>query len=61
MRADRAFALAGTWRVRLIADVFNITNGNAVETRTVTTGSAFLRPTAVVAPRTARVAVRISF
>ncbi|MCC6988754.1 MAG: TonB-dependent receptor [Acidobacteria bacterium] len=61
LRADRAFTITGTLRVRLIGDLFNITNSNAVETRTVTTGSAFNRPTAVLAPRTARIAVRLTF
>jgi hypothetical protein len=42
-------------------DLFNLTNSNAAETRTVTTGGSFLRPTAILAPRTARVGVRVSF
>ena len=61
VRAERAFKVVGKLRARVIGDVFNITNSNAVETRTVTTGSAFNRPTAVLAPRTARVGVRLSF
>ena len=42
-------------------DLFNITNTNAAETRTVTTGSAFCRPTAVLAPRTLRIGFRLTF
>ena len=61
VRAERAFKVVGKLRARVIGDVFNITNSNAVETRTVTTGSAFNRPTAVLAPRTARIGVRLSF
>ena len=48
-------------RLRALFDLFNITNSNAVETRTVTTGAAFTAPTAVLAPRTARIGVRFSF
>ena len=61
VRAERSFSLGGTVRLRALFDLFNITNSNAVETRTVATGTAFLRPTAVLAPRTARVGVRLQF
>ena len=61
MRADRGFNLARSMRVRVFVDLFNITNSNAAETRTITTGTAFLRPTAVLAPRTARIGARLSF
>ncbi len=61
LRADRGFTVYRNLRVRLIGDLFNITNSNAVETRTVTTGTAFNRPTAVLAPRTARIGVRVTF
>ncbi|HEX4915110.1 MAG TPA: hypothetical protein VFV51_14180, partial [Vicinamibacterales bacterium] len=61
IRADRAFDLGNGVRVRALFDLFNLTNSNAAETRTITTGTAFLRPTAILAPRTARVGVRLSF
>ena len=62
LRADRGFTLARQHaRPRASLDLFNITNSNAAETRTITTGTAFLRPTAVLAPRTARVGARLSF
>jgi hypothetical protein len=61
VRADRGFNLAGSLRMRLFVDLFNITNSNAVETRTITTGTAYLRPTAVLAPRTARIGARFQF
>jgi len=61
IRAERSFNLGGTMRVRGMFDLFNITNSNAVETRTVSTGTAFLRPTAVLAPRTARIGFRLQF
>ena len=48
-------------RVRGFLDLFNITNSNAAETRTITSGTAFLRPTAVLPPFTARVGARLSW
>ena len=61
VRVDKSFALGRGVRIRGLFDLFNITNSNAVETRTVTTGTSFLRPTAILAPRTARLGVRLSF
>jgi hypothetical protein len=61
VRIDRGFRLGNTVRVRGFLDLFNITNTNAAESRTVTTGTAFLRPTAVLAPRTMRIGARFSF
>jgi hypothetical protein len=61
VRIDRGFRLGNTVRVRGFLDLFNITNTNAAESRTITTGTAFLRPTAVLAPRTARIGARLSF
>jgi hypothetical protein len=61
VRADRGFNLTGSMRIRLFLDLFNITNSNAAETRTITTGTAYLRPTAVLAPRTARIGARFQF
>ncbi len=61
LRVDRGFTLGHGIRLRGFFDLFNITNSNAAETRTITTGAAFLRPTAILAPRTARFGVRASF
>jgi hypothetical protein len=61
VRADRGFDLGNGVRVRALFDLFNLTNSNAAETRTITTGTSFLRPTAILAPRTARLGVRVSF
>ena len=61
LRIERPFKLGGTVRVRALFDMFNITNTNANETRTITTGVAFLRPTAVLAPRTMRIGARVSW
>jgi hypothetical protein len=61
VRIDRGFRLGNTVRVRGFLDLFNITNSNSAESRTITTGTAFLRPTAVLAPRTMRIGARLSF
>ena len=61
LRTDKTFTLTGTVKARVLFDLFNITNSNAAETRTITTGTAFLRPTAVLAPITARIGVRLQF
>ena len=61
VRIDRGFRLGNTVRVRGFLDLFNITNSNSAESRTITTGTSFLRPTAVLAPRTMRIGARLSF
>jgi hypothetical protein len=61
VRVEKTVNLVRTMRVRGFFDLFNITNSNAAETRTVTTGASFLRPTAVLAPRTARLGARVSW
>jgi TonB dependent receptor len=61
LRIERGFTLPHNMRIRGSLDLFNITNSNAAETRTTTTGTSFLRPTAVLAPRTARVGARFSW
>jgi hypothetical protein len=61
LRMERGFNLAHGMRIRGFLDLFNITNSNAAETRTITTGTAFLRPTAVLPPFTARVGARFSW
>ena len=61
LRVDRGFRLGNGVTLRGMFDLFNITNSNSVETRTISTGTAFLRPTAVLAPRTARLGARLSF
>jgi hypothetical protein len=61
LRIERGFNLPHNMRIRGLFDLFNITNSNAAETRTITTGTSFLRPTAVLAPRTARVGARFSW
>ncbi|NBS41986.1 hypothetical protein EBS80_05015, partial [bacterium] len=61
VRVDRGFNFAHGVKIRGFFDAFNVTNTNAAESRTVTTGAAFLRPTAVLAPRTFRIGARFQF
>jgi Carboxypeptidase regulatory-like domain len=61
LRVDKAFTVFRTLRVRGLFDLFNLTNSNAVETRTVATGTSFLRPTAILAPFTARIGARVTW
>jgi hypothetical protein len=61
VRVDKSFDLGHGIRVRGLFDMFNITNSNAAETRTITAGTAYLRPTAVLAPFTMRIGARVSF
>jgi hypothetical protein len=61
VRVDKSVSLGRGMRLRGFFDLFNITNSNAVEVRTVATGTSFLRPTAILSPRTARLGARLSF
>jgi hypothetical protein len=57
-RAEKTVPLRGTMKARLFLDVFNVNNAIAAETISTATGSSFLRPTALLAPRLARVGFR---
>jgi hypothetical protein len=46
-------------RARLFLDLFNITNGHASETISRATGLGYQKPSAILAPRVARVGFRI--
>ena len=61
LRMDRSFSLGGGMRLRGFVDLFNLTNANSAETRTTATGTSFLRPTAILAPRTLRLGARFSW
>jgi hypothetical protein len=58
LRTEKVVNLGDAARVRLFLDVFNITNQYAAETIGIATGTSFLRPTAILAPRVARVGFR---
>jgi hypothetical protein len=58
IRAEKTVNLADRMRTRLFLDLFNITNSHASETINRATGAQFQRPTAILAPFTARVGFR---
>jgi hypothetical protein len=58
LRTEKAINFTNRVRPRLFLDLFNLTNSAAGETITRTTGSNFLRPSAILAPRTARMGFR---
>jgi hypothetical protein len=58
-RFDRTFNLGPRIRIRAFLDFFNITNSYAAETINRSTGAAFLRPTAILAPFTTRIGGRL--
>ncbi|MFN8058726.1 MAG: carboxypeptidase regulatory-like domain-containing protein [Vicinamibacterales bacterium] len=61
IRVERPVKLSGGARLGLFLDVFNLSNSHSSETISFATGSAFERPTAVLAPATARVGIRFDF
>ena len=58
-RAEKTINLIGRLRTRLFLDVFNITNSHASETISRATGLSYLKPSAILAPRVARLGFRI--
>jgi hypothetical protein len=57
-RFEKTLELTGRTRLRGFLDFFNITNSHASETITRATGVNYLRPSAILAPFTARVGFR---
>jgi hypothetical protein len=60
LRAERAIPLGRT-RLRLFGDFFNLTNSNAAEIISFSTGRGFERPTNLLAPRTMRIGFRFEW
>src|SRR6185295_11697888 len=60
LRAQKVFRFGGK-SVRGIFDVYNILNGNAVQSETTSYGSNYLRPIVISGPRTVRFGVRFEF
>jgi len=58
VRAEKTLSITARVKLRGFFDLFNITNSHASETVAHTTGTSYLRPTAILAPRTGRVGVR---
>jgi hypothetical protein len=61
VRAEKQLTFGSRVRLRLMFDAFNLTNSHASETITRTTGTSFQKPSAILAPRTARVGFRFIF
>ena len=61
VRAEKSFQFSTRMRIRAYLDLFNITNSHASETIGRATGLQYLKPTAILAPLTARVGFRVLF
>jgi hypothetical protein len=60
VRAQKVFRI-GANRIRGFVDVYNIFNGNAVQSETTSFGANYLRPSVISGPRIARIGVRFEF
>ncbi|MDP2318526.1 MAG: carboxypeptidase regulatory-like domain-containing protein [Acidobacteriota bacterium] len=58
VRGEKTVNFGARTRARLFVDFFNITNSSASEAITRSTGANYLRPAAILAPRTGRLGVR---
>jgi hypothetical protein len=61
VRAEKTFNAGSRVRIRAYIDGFNLTNSHASETISRATGLGYLKPSAILAPRTARVGFRFIF
>jgi len=61
IRAEKNLTLTSRMRLRLYFDAFNLANSSASETISRATGLSYLKPSAILAPRTARVGFRFIF
>jgi hypothetical protein len=59
VRVEKTVPLGNVAKIRLFLDGFNLANKYAAETISFSTGAAFQQPTAILAPRTARVGFRL--
>jgi hypothetical protein len=58
MKAEKTLQLHNRIKARLFLDLFNITNSHASETISRATGTGFQKPSAILAPATARIGFR---
>jgi hypothetical protein len=58
-RLERTFSITDRIRFRGFVDFFNITNSHASETINRSTGARFTHPTAILAPFTTRLGLRL--
>ena len=61
VRAEKTFNLGGRVRARVALDAFNLSNSHASETIGRATGTAYRKPTAILAPFTTSVGFRLIF
>jgi hypothetical protein len=59
VRAEKQIDLVGRLRTRLFLDLFNLTNSHASETISRATGLGYQKPSAILAPRVARLGFRL--
>jgi hypothetical protein len=60
IRLDRGFALPGG-RLSPFVDIYNLTNSNAEQDITVTSGTSYLRPITIVPPRVLRIGAKFDW
>jgi hypothetical protein len=58
VRSEKVLNMGNRTRLRLFLDLFNLTNSHASETISRATGLGYQKPSAILAPRTARVGFR---
>ena len=61
VRVEKQLALGPRAKLRAYMDFFNLTNSHGSETIGRTTGTSYLKPTLILAPRTARLGFRFLF
>ena len=60
-RVEKVVKSPGGTTVSFFLDLYNITNANPNQNLTWSSGSSFLRPTAIVPPRVARLGTKVTF
>ena len=61
VRVEKGFPLGGHRRLAGFVDVFNLLNANPEQNTSWSSGSSFLRPLSIVAPRVARVGAKLEW
>jgi TonB dependent receptor len=60
IRVEKGVRLSGSWRIAAFVDVFNLLNANPEQNMSWSSGT-FLRPLSIVAPRIARVGMKMDW
>jgi outer membrane receptor protein involved in Fe transport len=61
IRAEKRIRLAPAFTLEPFVDVYNVLNANPVQNMIWASGSSFLRPTAIVPPRVARIGAKVNW